>query len=52
MHFECYMTEREIEEKTKVKRGLNEAEEKTERTVRDDFGNESKVKTEKKVERD
>jgi hypothetical protein len=47
------MSEREIEEKTKVKReGFGESEEKTERTVRDDFGNESKVKTEKKVERD
>ena len=46
------MSERKIEEKTKVKReGLGESEEKTETTVRDDFGNESKVKTERKVER-
>ena len=53
MQFKSYMSEREIEEKTKIKReGFGESEEETERTVRDDSGNESKVRTEKKVELD
>lgn len=46
------MSEREIEEKKVKREGLGESEEKTERTVRDDYGNESKVKTEKRTERD
>ena len=47
------MSERKVEEKIKVKReGFEESEEKTERTERDDIGNETKVKTEKKIVRD
>jgi hypothetical protein len=53
VHDVCYMSEREIEEKTKVKReGFGESEVKSERTVKDDFGTVSKEKTEKKVEID
>ena len=47
------MAERKVEEKTKVKReGLGESEERVERTVKDEFGDVTKEKTEKKIETD